>query len=178
MTRWGYRLALPPHGKGRPRAIRRGNHMGVKTPDATRSWEGSAAVLLGAGWRAFQHRHWSPALPSSTDRLTLDVPCSLLVSFVERRPQGLNRRKDPPGVLWCPKKPDVDNAAKSLLDALVMAEVIADDALVVELTARHLYAPKEPHEGPARGWCEVHLAWGEHLSEPFLATAYGEAIAR
>jgi Holliday junction resolvase RusA-like endonuclease len=73
-------------------------------------------------------------------RLELDV--------VVARPQSLRRRKDPRGRMWCATKPDADNAAKLMMDAIVKAGVLTDDTRVVELVVRKWYAAIEPVEQP------------------------------
>lgn len=58
-------------------------------------------------------------------------------------PKAMQVRVDrlPPGRLMPhAKRPDVDKLARSTLDALVTAGVLADDSHVAELTARKFYA--------------------------------------
>lgn len=46
----------------------------------------------------------------------------------------------PKSVIWHTKKPDLDNYVKSILDALIKARVIEDDALVTDLILAKRYA--------------------------------------
>lgn len=58
------------------------------------------------------------------------------VDFYLRRPASVSERRRPfPSV-----KPDIDKLARSTLDALTTAGVVSDDATVVELHCRKLYA--------------------------------------
>ena len=62
------------------------------------------------------------------------------------RPKRLLRKKDPEHRIWHGSKPDIDNVAKCVLDAMVMAGVIRDDSQVVDIHARSVYVSKS--EGP------------------------------
>lgn len=64
---------------------------------------------------------------------TFEGPVSIDVTFVLDRPAAASKR------LWPHVIPDVDKLARMLLDALQTAQVIKNDALVVELTARKCY---------------------------------------
>jgi len=59
------------------------------------------------------------------------TPIRVDITFYLRRPKRLCRKRDPQGPLYATKKPDRDNLDKSVLDALVGAGVIIDDAQVV-----------------------------------------------
>jgi len=121
----------PPIGKGRPRGTSVGGHVRLYTPQKTADWERAAALLMRQAWR--------------------NAPCEDLVEVeviaVFHRPKRLLRKKDPERRLWHGSKPDIDNVAKCALDAMVMAGVIRDDAQVVDIHARSMYASKS--EGPA-----------------------------
>jgi Holliday junction resolvase RusA-like endonuclease len=70
--------------------------------------------------------------------------------FRLRRPASAPKRVTHPL-----RKPDVDNLAKAVLDALVDADVLADDALVTDLTVSKRFAvPPEPEGVTVRllGW--------------------------
>ena len=116
-------IAGEPVGKGRPRVTSRGTF----TPKRTREWTNYAVKVLVWGWKG--------APP-------LGVPVKVTVTAIKSRPQRLQRKADPDGLMWRPRKPDADNVAKSLCDALTKAGVITDDAIVVHLVAYSLYAEK------------------------------------
>lgn len=116
-----------PVGKGRPRVFTIGGKARGVTPAKTRTWEADAAALLAERWAG---------RPSHAE------PVTLLVLAVKSRPGQLMRRKDHDGRIWRPKKPDADNVGKCACDALVIAGVLRDDALVVALAVSSLYAAK------------------------------------
>ena len=116
-----------PVGKGRPRVALRGGAARALTPAKTVRWEQGAAMVLRAAWQGTQPH---------------DGAVAAVVTAVARRPKRLTRRKDPDGPIWRPKRPDLDNVVKATLDALQLAGVIRDDAQVVHLLARSLYAAK------------------------------------
>ena len=113
-----------PQGKGRGRAVRVGAGVRVVTPKPTRSYEATVAQV--AGW-ARKNAPWP-------------VPGPLLVDIeaVHRRPGGAFRQADPDGRMWRPRKPDIDNVIKAILDGLGQAGVWQDDGQVVELRARQV----------------------------------------
>jgi Holliday junction resolvase RusA-like endonuclease len=78
------------------------------------------------------------------------APCEEIVDVeivaVFPRPKRLLRKKDPECRIWHGSKPDIDNVAKCVLDAMVMAGVIRDDSQVVSIRAVSVYASKL--EGP------------------------------
>lgn len=60
-----------------------------------------------------------------------DGPVELVLVFVLPRPKSLCWKSRPMPRVWCPKKPDADNLAKSVLDA--MAACWRDDSQVCRL---------------------------------------------
>jgi Holliday junction resolvase RusA-like endonuclease len=68
-------------------------------------------------------------IPPQTDAVAVDV------TFALRRPASAKRRPHPH------TRPDLDKLLRSTLDALTTSGVILDDARVVEITARKVYAP-------------------------------------
>lgn len=111
-----------PKGQPRPRATIRGKHAGVYDPGTASTWK--HAIILEA----------RPLRP----RVPIAVPVRVAVEFRMPRPKRL-----PVGVVWCKARPDVDNLAKALLDALADDGWFADDALVVELSVRKVYHRKD-----------------------------------
>jgi Holliday junction resolvase RusA-like endonuclease len=67
--------------------------------------------------------------------VTLDCACSVTVDFYLERPVSAPRTRLRPD-----RRPDVDKAARAILDALTTAQAFRDDARVVELIARKHYA--------------------------------------
>jgi len=116
-----------PVGKGRGRAVRQGPGVRIVTPKTTRDWEARAAGELADAY----------------DGETITDPVRVEVLAVKARPQRLRRRKDPEGLIWRPHKPDADNVAKAVCDALEKSGVIANDIQVVELVARSVFAERD-----------------------------------
>lgn len=131
-----------PIGQGRPRACVIGGHARLYTPKKSASWCAQAVEAFAC--------HWDGAPYDGAVRVTVDAVFS--------RPQRLLRRKDPDGRIAHASKPDADNVAKAVLDAMTKAGVLRDDALVTELLVRKWYAARE--EGPR---VEVSL---EPMQEP------------
>ena len=121
----------PPVGKGRPRMSAKGGRARAFTPKKTRDWESGAAKILRAAWQDD---------PESR-------PVKVCVFAVAKRPEALEGKKHPDGRLWRPKRVDLDNVVKAVLDAMMLGGVLTDDAVVVELYAQSLYTAKgeEPH---------------------------------
>lgn len=120
-----------PIGQGRPRAIYKPG-LGVRmyTPKKSDSWCGRAIEVFAS--------HWDGG-PS-------DQAFELEVRAVFARPKRLMRKSDPEGRVPHLGRPDVDNVAKAVMDALTKAGVIRDDAQVCGLHATKAYAGKS--EGP------------------------------
>lgn len=123
------RYAIPgdPIPKGRPRVALRGGRAMAYTPRRTELWEATAATLIRA--------QRGPLPP-------LAGPVKLTVEAVARRPKRLRRRADDPFRVWRPTRPDIDNVAKAVMDALVLAGVLLDDGQVVYLVGLSWYAAK------------------------------------
>ena len=115
-----------PVGKARPRPRARGK--GYIVP--TSGWEQEAAQRI-----AWAMRHHGAAFP-------LDCPVRVELHAIQARPKRLLRRCDPDGRLYAPVRPDIDNVAKSVLDAIEKAGAIVNDTRVVHLDAHSLYAAR------------------------------------
>ena len=71
----------------------------------------------------------------------INGPVSVTLEFYSKRPQRLMRKADPDTAIIKPTRPDVDNLCKAAL-AHMTGTVIADDALVVRLSAADYYCTK------------------------------------
>lgn len=121
-----------PTGKARPQFNRHTGH--ARTPDVTKVAESHVrAAWLAAG---------RPAVSEATP-LECTIDCYL------RRPQGHYRKNGLLGSAGLSslrplRKPDVDNAAKLILDALE-GYAYPSDAAIVTLTVRKWWAPHSAH---------------------------------
>ena len=113
----------PPVGKARPRVA--GGH--AYTPSATREYE----AKVKAAWRASGHTGFGPDMPlRATITAYHPIPAS-----ASRRDQG-NMAAN---IILPMKKPDADNIAKIVLDAL-NGLAYGDDKQVVRLEVVKRYA--------------------------------------
>lgn len=115
---------------------------------------------IGGKARAYKHKRqkvWeedaAKKMRMQYDEGTLDGPLFLVVLSVHKRPQSMMRRKDPNGLVWKATRPDVDNLAKSVCDAMQLGGIIRDDGQIVCVASMSVYAAKpgfsdtvhEPH---------------------------------
>lgn len=107
------RIPGKPVGKGRPRFARSGH---AYTPERTRRWERMACDVLRACAVRFERT----------------LPVRVCIVAVHPRPRRAPKGA-PEGRYRRVGTPDVDNVAKAVLDALVLADVLDDDAQVVAL---------------------------------------------
>ena len=123
MSAWIFTVPGEPVGKGRPRAFAMKGAKGVRmfTPAKTQSYEAKVATM------ALQSKppHYWP----------LDGHYSVTVECYFTRPKRL---KDG-GRVPCAKRPDADNIAKAICDAL-NGIAFADDAAVWQLAVTKWYA--------------------------------------
>ena len=115
-----------PQGKGRPRASSRGGFVRMYTPAATLAYETQIARL---------------AEIARGDWPVMATPMSLRVVAHHPIPISWSKRKQQlalDGEL-VPGKPDLDNVAKAVLDAL-NGVVYADDKQVIKLVAEKKYS--------------------------------------
>ncbi len=115
-----------PHGKGRPRASSRGGFVRMYTPAATQAYE-----TLIAKQAAFARGDWP----------VMATPMSLRVAAYHPIPASWSKRKQQQALAGdlIPGKPDLDNVAKAVLDAL-NGVVYLDDKQVVRLVAEKRYS--------------------------------------
>lgn len=122
-------LVVRVHGTPAPQGskngfIRGGRVVLVETSEALPAWR---EAVLAAGENAVLAAGWLPL----TDAVAADVTIWLPRPRTIRRP------------LPC-VTPDIDKLARGCLDALKLAKVYADDALVVDLVVRKRYADGRP----------------------------------
>jgi len=142
-----------PVPKGRPRFARRGRKVVTHTPKRT---------LDAEAWVAECARRVYDGEP-------LTGPLRLDVVFVLKRPGRLKPCRHPDGLVWAPKRPDVDNLRKLLLDGL--SALWGDDAQVVDGRSVKVYAERGC---PPRTVVRVQPAgdvpaWARDLADESLA---------
>ena len=115
-----------PVGKGRPRFAKRGNFVTTYTPEKTASYENLVKVL------AMQEMGSNQPI-SSPVNVFIDIAICPPASWSKKkRAQALNAEIHPTG------KPDIDNVAKGILDAM-NGVVYLDDKQVISLMVRKYY---------------------------------------
>jgi len=125
-----------PLGKGRPRATVQGGRARVYTPTATADWEHFAALGL-----RIEYHLASEVVPAPP--MTGPLGCEIVAVFPRtaellRKVRG--EYKYPTWRLHHSNKPDADNIAKSVLDAIEKAGIILDDKQIALLTVGKHYA--------------------------------------
>ncbi len=119
MTALEFWVSGVPKAQPRVKAFARGKHARVYTPDTA------------DGWKAEVRR---AALAKCPTPEPLRGPLSVKLTFFMPRPKSRNHD------LWHTTKPDADNLAKAVLDALGDAGIWGDDAQVARLVVQKLYA--------------------------------------
>lgn len=114
--------------------------LGVPAPQGSKqafTVNGRARMTEAGGTKATQ---WRDAVAQAARNVAPDVPLDgpLCVSIGFRFPMPASRPKRVRDARWTFKTtaPDIDKLVRSCLDALTAAAVIADDARVVDLSAR------------------------------------------
>ena len=115
-----------PYGKGRPRASSRGGFVRLYTPAATVAYEGEIARL---------------AEIARADWPVMATPMSLRVIAHHPIPVSWPKKKQQAALAGdlIPGKPDLDNVAKAVLDAL-NGVIYEDDKQVIRLVAEKKYS--------------------------------------
>lgn len=109
---------VPGIPKAQPRAKSRRNIPGVYNPTTADGWKNQVALAC----RELETYHMAP------------VTIHLAFCFVRPKSHfGASGRVRPSAPLFHAQKPDLDNLAKSTLDAMVDAQFINDDKAVVNL---------------------------------------------
>ncbi len=120
MSVHAYRVVGTPAPQGSKRHV--GNGILVESSKAVGPWRDAVALQVGNAMRMGNVE-------------TITSPARAHMTFLLKRPG--KPKWELPGV-----RPDIDKLIRSTLDALTMCGALADDALVVALTAKELYAPK------------------------------------
>lgn len=127
-----------PKGQPRPRAFARGGKVAVYDPGTAEGWKSAVAIAC----QELAQRQLTGAL-------------SVILEFYLPRPKG-HLRKDgslkPLAPLWHISKPDLDNLAKAVLDALTAIGAWQDDRQVAQLALTRYWA----NAGEPSG-CLIHI---------------------
>lgn len=123
-----------PKGAQRPRAFVRGRHAAVHLADSHVQAEARIVADAVAAWGC---------------RPKLDVPVELHVTAWHALPQSRRRKRDAgsPAQPYT-GKPDADNVAKLVMDALTRAGVWVDDTRVARLVVERWYLPLDGDSCP------------------------------
>jgi Holliday junction resolvase RusA-like endonuclease len=108
-----------PKGQPRPKAFSRGNHAGVYDPGTANEWKASVA-------EGFKTHHGM----SYNQPLAVEIWLSMPRPKAHFGSKGLK----PNAPDWHTQKPDLDNAAKAILDAMTDFQFWKDDSVVCNLT--------------------------------------------
>lgn len=133
-----------PRGQPRPRAFARGGVARVYDPGTAEAWKQAVAIA---------------AAPVARTRYTGAV--MLVLSFRFRRPKGhYTRRGDlrTTAPRLHVQKPDLDNLAKAVMDALTIIGAWRDDAQILELRVDKAWTDGE-------AGCQIGLyGWGGYAA--------------
>jgi len=122
-----------PVAKGRPRFARAGKHVRTYTPDATARYEDRVRLC---------------ALAAGVEMVEGPVGVTIYAWWPMR---GQPRKRLPRPAEWKTTKPDADNVAKSITDAL-NGLAFRDDSQVAELHVHKFYAGQS---GRAHAFVEI-----------------------
>ena len=132
-----FQIPGEPVGKGRPRMTTRGGKVRSFTPEKTASYEAlTIAAYRDAG--------------GSGGIIESPVAVTLACQFAMPKSWSAKKRSMMTGA-WCTKKPDADNVAKAVCDAL-NGVLWRDDAQVVDLSVE-------------KRWCDGGGAVTVHVFE-------------
>lgn len=124
-----------PKGQPRPRAFARkmGGKFVARVFDAGTAEEWKSLVAAAA----------RPHMPESP----WTGPVTVWIAFLLPRPKRLCRKKDADEIVACASKPDADNLAKAVLDAMTQMGWWLDDAQVCSLHISKHYHKKTGRPG-------------------------------
>ena len=115
-----------PRPQGRPRIVRFPNgKAGLKDPDISRDWKNYVRMVAGETW----------------GRAPEEGPVALFLTFYLPIPRSWSKKRRMAalaGEIWPTGRPDLDNLAKAVIDAII-GVVIADDRQIVELSVAKFY---------------------------------------
>lgn len=140
-----------PKGQPRPRAFSRNGHAAVYDPGTAEGWKGQVALAA------------RPHLPT----VPYNVPLRVVLWFSMKRPLSHYQRRyrditalQPDALRWHIGRPDCDNLAKAVLDALTTIRFWVEDDIVASLDVRKVYGE--------RPGCSVMVSalTGELVPEP------------
>jgi len=131
-----FSVAGEPKPQPRPRAYTRGKHASVYNPDTADAWKAAVAA------EALRCRPLE----------VLQGPLWVSLAFWLPRPKRLMGRDYPE---WHSSRPDADNLAKAVLDAIQDCGWWDDDGQVAELSVRKCYARLDPQTGAYWTGCSV-----------------------
>lgn len=115
-----------PIGKARPKFSRQGNFVKTYTPEKTVNYENWVKMC------------W---MNSGQEKMRGNIIAVIVARFMI--PQSFSKKKrNELNEKPCPKKPDCDNIAKSILDAL-NGIAYDDDAQIVDLSVSKVYSATE-----------------------------------
>lgn len=114
-----------PKGQPRARAFARGGMVRMYDPGTAEAWKSQVAIA------------WN----QSKNKQTYEGPVKLTLSFWFKRPKAHYRKSGlkPDAPDWHAGKPDADNAAKAVMDALTQLGAWRDDSQVAELIITKKY---------------------------------------
>ena len=142
MLIWTCTIPGEPCAKGRPRFSRRSGR--AYTPAKTAAWATMAGWYMRDG-----------GLPDAP----LSGPLYVEIVATFARPKSRMKKADWHGPAPHVVKPDADNIAKLVLDALQAAGVIEDDKTVCRLYVSKLWADYDwPTKTSAEPWVQVSIA--------------------
>lgn len=120
-----------PKGQPRPRATIRGRHAGVYDPGTAESWKNAVRHAAKEVWGG----------KPFAGPLCVRICCRMPRPKAHRRSNGELKESAPS---WHTGKPDCDNIAKAILDALTTIGLWADDAQVAKVVIAKRYDDGAP----------------------------------
>lgn len=94
----------------------------------------------GRAYTPKRTKDYEQLIKSHLPNILIEEPVHVYVTAIFKRPQRLNRKQDPQGLIPHDKRPDLDNVVKAALDAL--NDILKDDAQVCYIQAQKFYAEK------------------------------------